>query len=275
MKKILLSVSAFLFFVSCSDLSLSNEEALKGGLPADFDWQKYVKINKDVKASQIIFKIQEENKKVSAQEVIDNCGAVLEDLDFASEIYMEYAGCPKKGWNPNERCSGVYANNDAYSVFDATKQAWVCKISDCWSGGWDDPPLFGECEGCEYDGTVDLLTGELELYVAKKTTSFAPINMMCMYISPKAEGSWEKAKNYLETFSLNQISVEQHYFLIGRNEGRPYKYCEQGSYGEEKNRDIHAAKLSGGSGQDKRDFYDYGKHLFCFNESDEKVYVVK
>jgi len=257
MKKILLSVSVALLFASCTDLSMSNEEALNVDLPNDFKWQDYAEINKDVKASQVLFKIQEEKKGLPSSEINSNCAGVLSDEDFASEIYIGFAGCPEAAWNREDHCSGIYAGNDDYNILEADG-AWTCNIGSCWSEGWD------------------AVADTLQKYASTGKTDFAPFNMMCMYISPQAKGSPQIAKSYLdeEIKNLDSTLIKKHYFLIGQSEGRPYKYCEQGSYGEQRNREYHALKLRGGSGQDDRIFYDYSKNLFCLNKSDEKIYLV-
>jgi hypothetical protein len=115
---IFLFVFAVLFFGSCTDLSVDDEGVLKADLPSDFDWKEYAEINNDMASSQIIVKIREENKAFSgtdsAQKAIENCANLLQSETLAQEIYLKYAGCPEQGWNRDEKCPGIYANNSNY-----------------------------------------------------------------------------------------------------------------------------------------------------------------
>jgi hypothetical protein len=270
---IFLCVFAALFFASCTDLSVDEEGVLNADLPSDFDWKKYAEINNDVASSQVIFGVREKNKAFSgtdsAQKAISNCVNLLQSEALAQKVYLEYAGCPKEGWNRDEKCTGIYANNSNYNkpVIDSeTKDtiSWQCIMGTnanseiCWRGGWDETidtlkPL------------KDFLQDTLSKYLEKipTTISFVPIRTMCMFI-PDAAGANE-ALSYLEDVKLDSVLIIKQYKSYGRNDGRPYKLCK-GNIGVEKTPEL----------ADKRGtYYDYGRYTFCLNETDQKIYVVK
>jgi hypothetical protein len=97
------------------------------------------------------------------------------------------------------------------------------------------------------------------------------IALMCSFV-PVAENV-TAANSRLESLMSNIDStlIEQHYFLIGKNDGRPYKYCDcsKGQCSKERNIEEHGIKLSSTGGT----YYDYSKHTFCMNKSDSKIYV--
>jgi len=283
-------------FFGCSDLSVDKNEALEVELPSDFSWKEYASINSDVPASQIVFDIQRkltvysEFKADSAKERFKDCMEILADLDFAGKIYMGYANCPKKGWDENNSaCTGLYANNPNYTI--EKNGVPTCKIGACWSGGWDEP-----LDPIDYPGSKQGFYDELQEKIANynagtlslNATTIArepEINMLCRFILPRS-GNSKAAEDYLKGFyydlnsesagfgsSIDSTLVKQHYFLVGRSEGRPYKYCTAGAYDDTKTRDRSLAlEFKQGNGYI---FYDYGLNLFCLNKSDEKIYLVK
>ncbi len=294
-----LCVAAALLFGSCSDYSLDKEEQLD--LPKDFDWRTYAEINKDAVVSQLVLSVSAKNREFrpagtsqadSIASALSNCKNVLSNADLTKKIYLNYANCPAKGWFQNGKCTGIYANNSNYSkpVVSNGDTTWTCAIGACWRGGWNEiSDKDAECTGDEEldwgkawcDAVPKPLEGFIQDSVAQYTgatgsrPSFAPIRMMCQFV-PKAE-SPEEAEAYLKSFYyLEDNSIEygpnfdytlvvQHYFYIGLGDGRPYKYCD-GDIGEERNPGL----------ADKRGSYDdYSKNSFCFNKSDEKVYVTK
>jgi hypothetical protein len=296
MKKFFLLFSAVLFLGSCTDLGVSEEDAVKDALPKDFKWEEYAKINSDVKSSQVIFNIRDEIEKErvaagetsasSVAKVRENCVDILkEDLDFAKQIYVDYAGCPEQGWNRNSKCPGKYANNSGYST-DTT-----CSIGACWYGGWDDlgtaAPDFdvslcddtdfiydnlAKCEAAKLIVTLEsFLPGSLDEYKDNGRTSINAIPLMCQFVPLKENAA--EAKSHLEYLAsnTNQLLVELHYAEFGGHDGRPYKYCKEGHSGELKDRDKHAsAKQASGTV-----YYDYIAYLFCLDESDWKIYTTE
>jgi hypothetical protein len=242
---------AVLFLGSCSDMAPSPEE--KYDLPAYFDYEEYAKINKDVAMSQIIFDITEKNKVYrqvgetaadSTSKAVNNCINLLKEGDFARKIYLEYVFCPEQGWSEADNAMNMGA---------------------CWNDGWNDLESFLQDSLPKYTGTP-----------RRNAKADTTIKMMCMFV-PKAENTTE-AENYLKGFyysSNNTIVygqkfsselVIQHYFFIGRYDGRPYKYCESGHIDKEK-----APELADNRGT----YYDYGRYTFCLNDTDQKIYVVK
>jgi len=316
MKKIyvLLCLALVLFFGSCTDLSVNDEEAVRADLPADFEWQKYAEINKDVEVSQIAIKLRKERGADS----VENCVRNLSDLDFAKEVYSNYLQCPSTSWYKYEKCSGKYATNSKYtSVFKATgaDTIWQCVIESCWNGGWDKiSDKDEECvadihshEGClleksnytfvtkdiagdtivkptqcNKEGIVcdtiytyalkplgSILQDSLDKYLEKKETNLGAINAMCQFV-PNASTS-EEAKSILENFKPDPYLIEQHYHFFGRNDGRPYKYCD-GKGGEEKTPNLPlVVKRSSLNNY----YYDYGKYTFCLEVTDQTIRVVK
>ena len=290
---VFLCVAAVLFLGSCSDFPVSEEEKLD--LPVDFNWRIYAEINKDVAMSQIILDVRKINNEYrgsdSAARAANNCVNILSDDDFAKKVYLEYAYCPEQGWFRDDKCTGLYANNNNNSkpvlsngtYGDTT--GWRCVIGGCWRGGWDrlsekDAECTGDEEGDWGKPWCDSKPKTLESFFQDslanfKGRGFEPINMMCQFM-PKAEKS-EDAENYLKSFyylngntaiygsKFDSVLVGQHYHYVGRFDGRPYKYCE-GHIGEEKS--LSLADVRSG-------YYDYGKNTFCLNEEDEKIYVIK
>jgi hypothetical protein len=245
---VFLCVLAALFFGSCADLSMNDEEAVKADLPTDFNWLVYGEINNDVKMSQIIFDVREKNKKYgkgtdSTNNAVNNCVDILKDETFAEKVYLEYMKCPELGWNPNEKCSGIYANNGKYTT-DTT-----CVIEGCWYGGWSE------------------LTDNNSWQDSLANYSGTTIKAMCQFIPPK---DLIDAQKYLEEFPYDSYLVEQHYHFFGRSDGRPYKYCDAVHSSVEKNQ-----SLADRRGSLNNYYYDYGRYTFCLDNTDQKIYVVQ
>jgi hypothetical protein len=291
MKKFFLLFSAVLLLGSCTDLSVSEEEAIKDALPKDFDWKVYAEINSDVKMSQVIFKIREEiaEKEETAENVRNNCVDILKsDLGFAEQIYVDYANCPSAGWNRNKACTGKYANSSG-----ATSTS--CSIGACWNGGWDDlgtaapdfeislcdsteflqenPEILAECEA-QRKTLKSFLPNVLDSYKNSRTLrdTTNAINLICKFV-PLAENAAE-AKSHLESLAsnsnINPTLVELHYIEFGRHDGRPYKECKPGNVGEPRTIDLASKKQSGTTV-----YYDYGEHLFCLNKSTWEIYTTE
>jgi hypothetical protein len=269
---------AVLFLGSCSDMAPIPEE--KYDLPAGFNYQEYANINKDVAMSQIVFDLIEKNKAYkqdgetqadSIGKAVSNCINLLKNNEFAKKIYLEYVFCPEQGWFIGDNITGMGA---------------------CWNGGWNQiSDKDEECsrnpvaEGC---GTPYSAPKTLESFLIDSLPKYSgtprrnvkadtTIKMMCMFV-PKAENSTE-AENYLKGFysssngkitdygpKFDSVLVMQHYFLVGRYDGRPYKYCKpEDNIGEEKTQEL----------ADKRgNYYDYGKYTFCL-DNNKKIYVIK
>ena len=258
MKKIcvFLCVVVVLFLGSCSSMLFDDEEAIKADLPSDFDWKVYKEINNDVAMKQIDLEL---NGKRGGEDSIKKCVNILNDIGFAKEVYENYLQCPMNGWNKNNRCVGKYDNNESYSEPitkwdpDANGGAggmvtigWKCNIEACWSEGWNE------------------LRDSLEAYSEGTKIELPIIKTMCQLVAdPETVG--KSAKSYLEEFKFDSYLIEQHYHFFGRRDGRPYKYCK-GQHGAEKTQAL----------ADKRGtYYDYGRYTFCFEESDQKVYIAQ
>jgi hypothetical protein len=304
MKKFLLLFSAVLFLGSCTDLGVSEEDAIKDMLPRDFKWETYAEINNDVKVSQVVFKIraeieekrvaEEETAALFAPKVRENCAEILkEDLGFAKQIYVDYAGCPEQGWDRSKTCTGKYANS-GYATDSS------CFIGACWHGGWNDLGAAApdvDVERCDNDMDYyfdnknkcdeakqivileSFLSDSLNSYknqgIRRGIKSDTTIALMCNFV-PWAENA-AAAKSHLESLALNSNIdsklIERHYAEFGRNDGKPYKYCKDGHVGEERNRDKHANRQQA-SGSTSY-YYDYSAYLFCLGKSDEKIYVTE
>jgi len=121
----------------------------------------------------------------------------------------------------------------------------LCAIENCWSGGWNE--------------LKTILPTKLDV-----------VGDMCKFI-PKNSTAPE-AKDYLNKFKFNPYLVEEHYHMFGRNDGKPYKYCEAGRF------DISKPKtqsLAIRRESKNNYYYDYGKYTFCLDKNDQKIYVVK
>jgi hypothetical protein len=261
-----------------------------------------------VATSQIIFDVRKKNKGYS--DSVSNCISFLSNDDVAKKVYLEYANCPKKGWNLGDKCSGKYANNESYTTSSS------CSIGRCWHGGWDelgdeDKNKYDECEAIynQYKDTypgeipnwcldyVDLGKGVLPLrdFLQDSLSNYAKkshpvtnirdtvgllIKTLCEFV-PKLPSNdilgylegFYKFSNYKEVegdivfgSNFDPILVQEHYHFLGRYDGRPYKYCEEGKFGEEKTKDLALVR---------NNYYDYGEHTFCFNKTDLTVRVVK
>jgi hypothetical protein len=312
MKKFFLLFSTALFLGSCTDLAVTGDEALKIELPSDFNWEEYTDINKDVKMSQVFFQIREERgEQDTTKRSRENCANLLEDLIFAERIYVDYLGCPRKGWNRHQVCTGKYAYNPNYNEPRNNPTSPGCAIGSCWHSGWEeaadleiekcdsDPVYFQEhlkeCDDAKgiLEGTEGMLplksflTDSLDNY-KKRTGSVTTSNpltrinaipLMCKFI-PFAETA-DEAKSYLENLisNIDSTLVKEHYYWLGKNEGRPYKYCNNCSKEqcEERNEEVHAIMLVSGN----RVFPDFSKYTFCVNKCEDadetkcdyKIYV--
>jgi hypothetical protein len=296
MKRLLLLVSAL--FLSCSDLSSDANETLKDELPKDFKLSEYAKINADIVMSQVILDIQGQVGALYKAGEDDSerkkyCGNILQESpSFVADIYTEYMKCPAKGWNPNEPCSNEYSGNTSY-----TKDG-KCEIGICSSGGWNEladidlegfddvhdmdeycdkyecPPLVKDelweptNDGRNEDANAIERYMNISQFVVRKYLDNL-IGVMCKFVVPGMESA-ESAENYLKNFPLDSSLIEKHYFLIGRSEGRPYKYCANGE-SQERTVELALPLAKSPSGR----FNDYSRYLFCYNESDYKVYVTE
>jgi hypothetical protein len=271
MKKILLLCSVALF-LSCSDLSVSDEQAVKNELPVDFNRSDYAKINLDVPKSQIIFKVKENLGEIYNQPArTSECKKFLnpdgEISPLALDIYANYLGCPKAGWDANDKCSlnmGIYGQVPAYTkaVVKGKDTTWQCVIGGCWSGGLDEL-VNTDCRDAETSILSPLCNNE---NLVLPTTL---LNTMCKFVLPEASDP-QAAEEFLRDFPYDSTLIERHYLLVGRNEGRPYKYCNGEATDILRNPDL-ALKV----GADKTIFYDYGQNLFCLNETDSLIYLLK
>jgi len=272
MKKILMLCSVALV-LSCSDLSVSDDDAVKNELPAGFIRSEYAKINLDVPKSQIVFKIKEDLGEIYDQPARTNeCKGFLnpdgEISPLALDIYANYLGCPKTGWDANEKCSldmGIYGQVPAYNKATVKNgdTTWTCVIGGCWSGGLDEL-VNTDCNDLETSIVSPLCSGE---NLVLPTTL---LNTICKFVLPKANDVKE-AENFLKNFSYDSTLIERHYLLVGRSEGRPYKYCKSGEATDILRNPDLALKVGSGT----RIFYDYGKHLFCLSEADGLIYLLK
>jgi len=248
MKKILyvfLSV-AVLFLGSCSSMAPNTEE--KYDLPADFNYQEYANINREVAMSQIIFDVIERNKvykdttvdkRDSTSKAAANCKNLLGNPDFARKVYLEYVFCDWFKSNENAPNKGA-----------------------CWDDGWEDLETFFQDSLPKYTGTP-----------RRNVKADSTIRMMCMFVPPEENAS--DAESYLRGFyyldngniaygqKFSSELVVEHYFYTGRYDGRPYKYCN-GQYGVVK--DTTLAVIRG-------TYYDYGKNSFCLE--DNQVYIAQ
>lgn len=301
-----LCTGAILFsilFWACSDLAVDKEEALSVELPGDFNWKEYAEINRDVSSSQIVFDVQK--KLVNAQEAygysdlhatsavntlassakrINECMEILKDSALAAKIYLQYANCPKKGWDPDEACTGLYANNTNYTIPKSGGNGVTCSIGACWRDGWDEPFLSAPGYGLGFVDELRVIMGDYKggnLNSIKNANHRNVISMLCNFILPQSV-TFKATEDYLKGFyffdnsafvsgsSLNSTLIEQHYFLVGRSEGRPYKYCG-GTESRERSIDL-ALVFKNSNGFTK---YDYSGHFFCLNKVDYKIYVTQ
>jgi len=207
---------------------------------------------------------------------------------LAINIYSDYLDCPKDGWDENDKCPGVYAQVPGYNRFNVDKTTndttWKC----CIGGDWKKPTVSGGdttwtgCNsitgGCWRGGRNELLTMDCsdpetqimsslcdEENIVLPTTM---LNTMCRFVLPKAENIRE-AEDYLKNFSYDSTLLERHFVSVGRPEGRPYKYCRNG----EATNTLRSQDLALKVGAPV--FYDYGSKLFCLNEADGLIYLLK
>jgi len=277
MKKFLLLFSVALF-LGCSDLSVSQEETVKNELPADFNKSEYAEINVDVPQSQIAFKIKDNlgnayDQAARTRECVELLNPNGEISSLAIDIYANYLNCPKTGWNANESCPSdmaLYGQVSSYTkpVIKITAGVrdtigWKCEIGGCWSGGLDELTTTN-CKDLETSITSPLCN--VEDLVLPTTV----LNTICKFVLPKAS-SMQEAEDFLKSFSYDSTLIEQHYLLVGRNEGRPYKYCKDG----EATTTLRNLSLALEVGRGDDTFYYYGEHLFCLSETDGLIYLLK
>jgi len=249
---IFLCACTALFFGSCTDLSVNDEDALRANLPSDFNWKVYAEINKDVASSQVIFDAREKRKAFGG-DTIRNCINLLKNETLAEKLYLEYAGCPRNGWNRNEKCPGIYAYNANYNKPNSDSTSWQCifgttiNSENCWQGGWE--------------SFKDTLSTYLEK--VPSTINFGPVKTMCMFIPDKADAG--EVLDYLNAFKLDSILIMEDYNATGIYNGRPYKKCGSGYNCTEK-KDVKPYK--------RGTFNDYSAYTFCFSD-DEKVCKVQ
>jgi len=298
---IFLCVFAALFFGSCTDMSVSEDEVLKAELPNGFSWEEYGEINNDVKMSQIILDVKFKKKGASDESCLD----IFSDIPFAKVVYLDYLQCPV---DDCEEYTGKYENNQKYSQAcplsssagvssssssdassssssDASSSSSDVALSSsdaASSSSSDDSSSSGESSSSEIasssssDGPqarlkplyVDVCQSggwsELETLLLNGNPSSNVVKAMCQFIP---EGSTSaSAKDYLSSFNYDPSLLEQHYLRLGRFEGRPYKYC-----GNDKGnkRDLNEHCIPRGTS------YDCSKYTFCLDKDDQKIYVVK
>ncbi|GHV11168.1 hypothetical protein AGMMS49938_01370 [Fibrobacterales bacterium] len=285
--KLCLASAAFFlscFVLSCSDMGTSEAEVVEKELPKDFSRSVYAEINSDVPNSQIVFEVAKkiaENFPVnglSDEAYKKDCAAFVADPDLAKEVYLNFVGCPRKGWNKFKDCAEQesvkqFAGNLKYTehIYNKNADSTRCNIAGCYEGGWDEAIPFEECSGCKNTSLKDELTViRVPDYLAGKND--IQIAAMCKFNLPqKTTPSAIEDRAFLNDFKYDSLLIERHYTMLGRYEGRPYKYCEAGKFGEERSRDM-AIRYSQSQGNV---FFDFGLHLFCLNKDDKKIYEVK
>lgn len=73
-------------------------------------------------------------------------------------------------------------------------------------------------------------------------------------------------REYVETFNYDHQTLMFHFGIVGQKEGRPYKYCVEGQYGEERDPALHAQNPT-------NKIPDYRPNLFC--ALDNHIYLIK
>ena len=254
-----LCLLATLFFASCSDLSVSDNEAATASFPEDFDWKIYAEINRDLAMSQIILDVKQQNKELGSDSVKNCVDLLRSDTAFQRNIYENYAYCHLEAWDPDGECPGVYRSR--------TNEAGQCRGSaytgGCWNKGWED--------------LKTVLQDSLDAYSkGGRTSASGPVRMMCLFMPKTA--SRDEAEEYLKSYYIpdngeitgfgskfDSTIINKHYHVLGFADGRPYKYCN-GNEGEKKTTSL----------ADKRKGYnDYSKYKFCFNKEDNLIYTLK
>jgi hypothetical protein len=292
MKKVFSLIVVLLLFSGCANLSVDKEEALKGELPKDFNISIYAEINSDVLLSQIIFDIQEKAKVAYGSpdnmtlERKQDCVKFFKDGDgktsaLAENIYLNYVGCPKKDWLQSEKCSGIYEQVPAYNkaTVIGADTTWKCIIGGCWSGGWDETSYEEDCRDIEFSSMHgddcknkplrDTLPAKIDKYVVAESNSDNQLKAMCKFVLPKAK-DLNSVEDHLKKFNYDSTLVESHYLIVGRNEGRPYKYCKDGEATDTLRNPDLALKVGLSPV-----FYYYGERLFCFSKTDSLIYLLK
>jgi hypothetical protein len=307
MKKFFLLFSAVLFLGSCTDLSVSEEDAVKDALPKDFNWEVYAEINSDVKMSQVIFKIREEKgESDTTKSVRENCVNLLGNLEFAKKIYVDYAGCPDIGWDRNELCTGKYAYNSSYSIAkidtivkietivepdttytDTSRIVKIdnsCNIGACWHGGWDDIGAADfedsdKCDDIEYlQENPDILAKCEEL--PKPFYSFLPDSLAIYKSNGRRGGNQISLMCKFVPLAGTVEEAEDHLESLALNIDSKLvelHYIEFGrhdgrpyKYCKSGNRGVlRDIELASKKQSGSTVYYDYGAHIFCLDEKDE------
>jgi hypothetical protein len=275
MKKIFFSL-IFVMLASCSDMA--PEDATKQDLPDDFIVSVYSKINPDVANAQLAFSIKalEPAGTAPAARLNDCRQQFAGDISFAEDIYLNYVGCPRKGWNNAKPCEGQAAfkgwgNADGYSSKDKDGKD-ECKVPGCFASGWDEPlcSSLAECNSMGLPGYdySNVLKNNWESHLASKTLSDSTLVLVCTF-----NVFGENSKEYIKNYKYDSTLITKHFILAGHYEGRPYRYCGSDDFEKSKPRSAALATLRGGK------FYDYSANLFCLsdveNGGDGKIYKIK
>jgi len=304
MKKSFLPLAFIL--ASCSDMVSSEEEIIAGSLPDGFSVEQYIEINPDVKISQIALDIKNKNLKTSQATPIGSsrrvalCQSFLSDAELFEDIYLNYLNCPKRGWNPEQKCN-FPVNNVNYNKENS------CNIRGCWSGGWDTPycqeyaDIF-ECEDALGPGHYCCSSKEADQYDIKplknnqgKVSNLKSLSVpsstakgspsidttfwsMCAFNLYPEDGVFDlsKVKAYLKNFKYDATLMAKHFLLAGRYEGRAYRYCNNDTDA------VRSQDMANYVSVEKGYLWDYSINIktskpqfFCLNKSDGKVYRIK
>jgi len=309
MKKSFFLPLAFIL-ASCSDMDLGETERVAEELPKDFRVDDYVKINPDVKYSQIAIdiKIKNDELKATYDTRISACKGFLSDAELFEDVYLNYLNCPKDGWNPEQNCDGqlLSVNNAAYNKENS------CKIRGCWSGGWETPyckqyETLADCEDeegagsycCGLVGSDNIKSLKDNMSKAQNLNSLtlsAPSGQspgssrldtvfvfMCNLFNPLPEdGVFDagKVRAYLDDFWKNKYDpflVSKHFLMAGRYEGRAYRYCADDTDG------VRSQNMADSIPSRANEyFWDYSRNketskpqFFCLSNNDGKVYRIK
>ncbi len=73
---------------------------------------------------------------------------------------------------------------------------------------------------------------------------------------------------FLKEFKVNYDVIREQYWMVGRIEGRPYRFCKSGETKQLKVKDQSQAEAV-------RTKWDYSAHLYCKNKADGLDYMVR